>query len=304
MNITRAYSYSVLALIHAGLLNGCSSANGAQGSAGSSSPPPGCHKTLCDEEVRSCVDPPDLCAKCHDTCRNVEPSLIVPCLATCRDICSDPQPPDCQTQLGRCRKTELNAVCADDAGQVTDGGGGSMDAGILPSISCTPRDSVITDLTQTSGGESCAVTWGSPTEFSGSSFEFGDISSSIGSGMWSVAGVVHSVAGFGLRFGCIVDASAFSGVEFLVSGYAGLPGTLRFAVGTVGNECPGCTPPTRRFTVSNTRQRVVIHWSDVTDGAPEPTPNPRQIISIEWLFEQGASGHGVDLIISDIKWTE
>jgi hypothetical protein len=127
MKTTRTPSSLLLLLPFAlaGALSACSgSSEGQQASVGASpsgsqastyAAPPGCAHTLCDLIASYCVEPPDPCEQCWNTCSTLDPSVAAECASTCTDICrqGNTAPPVCKTALDSCRHTPKNAVCAD-----------------------------------------------------------------------------------------------------------------------------------------------------------------------------------------------
>jgi hypothetical protein len=97
-----------------------------------------------------------------------------------------------------------------------------------------------------------------------------------------------------------VDASAFQGIEFTISGDvgedtgdAGAPNELTFSVGTPvdsqvqagsANSCTlsGCSPPSYTFTVSPEPTTVRVSWEMLTGGAPIFVLDPSKISGIQW----------------------
>jgi hypothetical protein len=135
---------------------------------------------------------------------------------------------------------------------------------------------------------------------------------------WHISGEVGDYSGFGVSFNkCTkVDASAYKGISFTISGSVEMNGTVTFTVGTAGDDVSSawlnmnkkagdddkhtfarCTPasatnqydgtcnsPSKVVTVSDKPTTVTVLWKDLTGGKPESSVNPAEITFVSWVF--------------------
>jgi hypothetical protein len=133
---------------------------------------------------------------------------------------------------------------------------------------------------------------------------------------WHVSGTVGDYSGFGLGLvGCSrVDASAFRGISFTVSGSVAQGNVVTMGVGTLddtiasawldthgggGSMLPGrcipisgtnrltqssCADPTAMIHIQPTPTAQTVLWSDFTGGKPESGVTPSGIVSLYWFF--------------------
>ena len=134
---------------------------------------------------------------------------------------------------------------------------------------------------------------------------------------WHITGMVGDYSGLGFYYdNCNkIDASAFKGISFTISGTVqGSAVTvevdtlndtiaaswLNTHMGTADVTAPGhcipgptavnqyaqsdCVEPTKLITVPATPGTVSVLWSDFTTGKPEAAVTPSQIVGIRWGF--------------------
>jgi hypothetical protein len=160
---------------------------------------------------------------------------------------------------------------------------------------------------------------------------------------WHISGTVGDYSGFALYFDSgstkcdRVDASAFKGISFTISGSVPHGNAITLAVGTAGDtpsgtwmhdvgglttakatdvgRCtptsgnqyyhPGCGDPTTQIPVTASPTPQTVNWANLTGGTPEASPNPSEITSIYWILPWTGSGdtaYAVDLVLDDIKF--
>ena len=138
------------------------------------------------------------------------------------------------------------------------------------------------------------------------------------SNSWVLSGNVATYSGVGMWQYFCFDGSAYSGIQFTVSGDIGIPGedagdagtdvqmqlqvtqlsnsAITNADGTMGlkgSMCAGtCNPATASFPVTSAPQVVKVPWTALAGGTPNPTiDNPGQIAKIQfqlpWLCMGG-----------------
>jgi hypothetical protein len=142
---------------------------------------------------------------------------------------------------------------------------------------------------------------------------------------WRVSGTLGSYSGFGLWWNCtvggnvypvcVIDLSAFSGIQFTLQGDPGPTGTLVFQMRTANNtpaptdsttsscgSCTGtCTFASKTIPVTSARTTVSIRWTELAGGAPHAF-DPQQVTGVEWQFPYpGMGAFPIDLVIDDIE---
>ena len=201
----------------------------------------------------------------------------------------------------------------------------------ITNFAYTASDSGVTDQPRFGGGSGTLQGGGSYYPSSGATA----IKSNITQGNWHFSGTVSDYSGFGLYFDLCdrVDASAFKGVTFTVSG--NIP-SITFGVGTVddtptgtwmlspggkttakatdsgrctptsGNQYyhPGCVDPIASVPVTAAPVAQSVTWALLTGGAPVASPKPNEITSIYWYFPWQDKGtpYDLDFTIDDLKF--
>lgn len=233
---------------------------------------------------------------------------------------------------------------APDAGDGRDGGVATEDGVLCP----RPAQAPITDFTYVvgDGGTTTAVPFGNGTSFSGTEFVYPTwglwpVTSDVTDNNWHISGRIGDYSGFGLTFdGCSrVDASAFRGLSFTISGSVPQGSVVTMGVGTLndtvasswlnahggdGSLKPGrCIPTsgTDQFTQASCADATAtipiqavptvhtILWSDITRGKPEPNVTASDILSIYWFFPSPAGAgtatpvsYPVDIVIDNLAF--
>jgi hypothetical protein len=138
-------------------------------------------------------------------------------------------------------------------------------------------------------------------------------------GAYHIFGTLAQYSGFGIWFEkCKVDMSAYGGVQFDIWGNIGVtPATLKFSIFTATNKAdtdepcrPGrgtctlgsaCAYPNMTMTIPATQGTpVVVHWTDLTGGNPDVSPNPKEIWQFQWEWIGATAGTAVDFNLGKI----
>jgi hypothetical protein len=144
---------------------------------------------------------------------------------------------------------------------------------------------------------------------------------------WSWAGEIGGYSGGGLWLGGCVDASAYTGIQFTISGTLGAMGDggasgqmqLQVSdledwnVASAGGTClaadggPGanCTPGIYSFDVPATATAIQVPWSMLAGGAPMSALDPSRIIQLQWQLPwscQGSTPYMADVKITDVQF--
>ena len=236
------------------------------------------------------------------------------------------------------------------------GTGGTGTAGTTGTVSADgklcppPAGALITDFTPGSG-ETTQVHFGNSTTFAGGEYAYPapggtppsayPLTSDVTGGDWHISGTVGDYSGFGLYFdNCTtVDASAYKGISFKISGDGGSFGGITFGVDTLNDSIsaawlnshddknattpatnPGRCTPSADPTLNQYSQTVcanstasipvtadpitqTILWADFTGGKPKPV-EPAEIKGIHWSFAwtAGGSSYPVDIKIDDLSF--
>jgi hypothetical protein len=233
-------------------------------------------------------------------------------------------------------------------GNTTGGSTGLGGVSTSGAVACPkPTQALITDFTPPEAGLSDAgdITFGDfGTQFSGGTFIYPTpaLASDMIDGNWHISGTVGDYSGMGLYFQAaskcaLVDASAYRGISFTISGTVNspAPNTLTMGVsiaadtvanswyvqwdagaadpnfGTcvppTGNKYDGsCADPQKLVSFTGT-QTVTLLWSDFAGGKPAATIDPKTITSIYWYLPWTGAGQApytVDIRIDDLKFVE
>jgi hypothetical protein len=191
----------------------------------------------------------------------------------------------------------------------------------------TPTPATTTTIIPRAGATGANYAWNDPGGFAGYSFSYantGTLNSDVSGGSWHLTGAVADYEGFNLGFNCMVDASAYRGVQFTISGNISEPvadgGTvsrLTFWMSTAaddfqdqlttsyarcipvtGNRYDGeCQTPHTTIAVSPGPTTYSFLWSDlmggraVVNGASVASPvNPAELTGIFWTFDWVVTG--------------
>jgi hypothetical protein len=238
-------------------------------------------------------------------------------------------------------------------GGTPDGGGGAGGASSTgDGVACLPVTvPLITDFTyMADGGSTTSVQFGDDTTtFSGNEYVYPTsgsyvVTSDVTGNNWHISGTIGDYSGFGLSFdGCNdVDASAYKGISFTISGSvasgnfvtmdvgtlndtvaaswlnahggtatAGAPGSCIPISGTSVYSQASCADPTDTIPVTSTPTTINLMWSDFSGGKPEASVDPSGILTILWYFPPplGAGTSSVmtytaDITIDDLKFIQ
>lgn len=170
------------------------------------------------------------------------------------------------------------------------------------------------------------------------------VTSDVSMSNWHLSGTIGDYSGFGLFLtDCnIVDASAFDGISFTVSGNVELMGSLTFSVGTseddishlwlnsqptppnppavpnsgtcipASNQYDGtCGSPSYTFPVTPAETTINVRWEQLSAGRPRASVDPAKLTSIVWIFPPPAGAGTVtpapyeaDIVIDDLRFIE
>lgn len=201
---------------------------------------------------------------------------------------------------------------------------------LISNFTYTPPDGGVTD------GPAVVATmpWGTGPSLTGGEFVYPldgtwPVTSDMSGGSWHMSGTLGTYSGFGLFFdNCQrVNASAYRGISFTVSGSVPQGNLITMGIGTlkdtiaaswlIAHPAAGSTPPaatapgtcipvsgtnqydqptcgdaTKTITVTATPTPVTILWTDFTGGKPELNVSPGDIISMYWFFPPPAGAGG------------
>lgn len=227
-----------------------------------------------------------------------------------------------------------------------DGGASAAGAGgaslTSDGVACLPVTvPLITDFTYVAdGGATTMVHFGDDTTtFSGGELVYPSsgyvVTSDVTGNSWHISGTIGDYSGFELTFDrCShVDASAYKGISFTMSGVVAGGNIVTMGVGTLDDtlaaswlnahggtaavDAPGrciptsgtdaysqlsCTDPTATIPVPATPTTISVLWSDFSGGKPEASVNPSDIDTIYCYFPPppGAGTSGVIPYAADI----
>lgn len=237
--------------------------------------------------------------------------------------------------------------------------GGAAAGGDPLAVACTtPTEALLTDFTyMATDAEGNATspsdaTFGDfTTTFSGGTYVFPGASmmypmtSDVTMDNWHVTGDVGDYSGMGLFYkDCAkIDASAYKGISFTISGSVEQGGVVTLSVGTAADDVtsewlnankmtasdadkhtfgrcvpPGtnqydgtCLAPTKTIMVTDKPTSVTVLWSDLKGGKPEASVNPSEISTIAWAFPAppgvgtaDVTTYKVDVTIDDLSFVE
>jgi hypothetical protein len=163
--------------------------------------------------------------------------------------------------------------------------------------------------------------------------------SDVAAGDWHISGSVIEQSGFGVFLDCqLLDASRFVGLAFRISGNVGNADAVTLLVGTASNDVSSewlvengadsaprsgrCTPVDNEYDgtcnqarieipVSAQPREVVVPFTALGDGSPEPSVNPTELTTLGWALPMPATNafgntqaYDVDLRIDDIRFVE
>jgi hypothetical protein len=185
------------------------------------------------------------------------------------------------------------------------------------------------------------------TTFSGGTYQYPPpdsmypLTADMSDGDWHLTGEVGDYSGWGIFFNAcsVLDASAFSGIQFTISGDIAMGGTVILNVGTaaddIGSEwlndntmpatpvAPNfgrcvpnatqydgsCAAPKFSVAVTSTPTTITVSWDELLGGQPEESVNPAEITLISWSLPAPAgvgtaavTPYTVDVRIDDIAF--
>ena len=153
---------------------------------------------------------------------------------------------------------------------------------------------------------------------------------------WHITGNVGTYSGFGLWWEVatgdagpvqaysmgVLDASAFAGIQFDISGDAGPLGVLTLNVQSAEQQatttaaglatCGACEPDAGPCTgstasvpsITSTPRTVSLYWSDFMNKGGGATFDPAKIVAIDWSvpWVQGATPYAIDVTLANIQF--
>ena len=249
--------------------------------------------------------------------------------------------------LGACTTQEASTGTGGKGGAAagTGGAGGSVGSTETDGVTCPlPAKALITDFTYApsdAGAATDFASFGDSTTLSGTEFVYptgtGALTSDVTKNNWHISGTVGDYSGLGLVFfNCSrVNAAAYKGISFTISGSVPTGNMITMGVGTLNNSITaawlnthgetGKTSPGRCSPVSGTNQydqptcatatKVIpitatpttqkIMWADFTGGKPESGVTPTDIISVSAYFPWAGAGsapYAADIVIDDLSF--
>jgi hypothetical protein len=142
---------------------------------------------------------------------------------------------------------------------------------------------------------------------------------------WRVSGTLGAYSGFGLWWNCtvggniypvcVIDLSAFSGIQFSIGGNPGPSGTLvlqmrtadttpapsDMATSSCGTCMAACAFASKTIPITSARATVTVAWTELIVAAPHVF-DPRRVTGIEWQFSYSGMGTSpIDVAVDDIE---
>jgi hypothetical protein len=158
---------------------------------------------------------------------------------------------------------------------------------------------------------------------------------------WALSGTVAGYSGVGIYLqsspNMCVNASAYSGVRFTLSGTIGSAGdagateagasdaaananSIQFKVfestdlavstmaGSAGTCTGTCTPPSLAIPLQTAPTVVTVHWTDLIGGAPDPSiTDPAHLTGIEWDLPwpcTGGTPYSVNITVQNVEFIQ
>lgn len=135
---------------------------------------------------------------------------------------------------------------------------------------------------------------------------------------WHITGWVgQQASAFVMAFTCLIDASAYDGLQFTLKGNAGTPSTLTMQAAFAGDEpgsyvVPGmglcnsslgvCSAPFTMINVPANVTTVQVPWTAFGGGKPIAALDPKQLVLFRWSFISRPTPYPVDVTIDDMKF--
>ena len=208
---------------------------------------------------------------------------------------------------------------------------------LITDFTYTPSDGGTTSTSQARFGDSTTTLSGGTSVWTNSATP---LTSDVTQNNWHITGTIDNYSGFNLYLDSCsrVDASAYKGIQFKISGSLG-GGTLRMGMGTLNDAVaaswliahddtsatatdPGrcmppadatlnqysqttCKDPEAPVPVTASPATISLAWTDFTGGKPVSSVEPKDIISIYWYFvwTTGAS-YPVDIVVDEVSFIQ
>jgi hypothetical protein len=205
---------------------------------------------------------------------------------------------------------------------------------LITDFTYTPSDAGTTDTAQARFGTSGTLQGGTAVWTNSAT----PLTSDVTQNNWHITGTIDNYSGFNLYLDSCnrVDASAYKGIQFKISGSLG-GGTLRMGMGTLNDAVaaswliahndtsatatnPGrcmppadatltkysqstCKDPEALILVTASQAPITLTWTDFTGGKPVSGVEPKDIISIYWYFVwTTGSSYPVDITLDDLSF--
>jgi hypothetical protein len=219
----------------------------------------------------------------------------------------------------------LGGATGGTGGNATGGTGGStvvFDGGAFACEGVKPSSTTITDF----AAVDTAGAFTSAGGYSGRVFTYGAGMTPTLKPALSMTGTVSNYTGFGFFLNQCIDASAYTGISFTISGSVGTEGKLMLQAKTnsttpisattkhgacvaadPNNTYADCWDPTAWVTVPATAATVTVLWGEFTGGKPAATVNPAEILGFQWSFNwAGATGvaYAANVTIDDVTFVQ
>lgn len=161
------------------------------------------------------------------------------------------------------------------------------------------------------------------TQLWGGLFQYGSVDFAVTDEAFVVSGEVSDYSGGGLWFGPCVDATAFSGISFDVSGDPGASGSITFMFQTNADspindtdmrgacafdppdeQYSDCVQPSASVPVTEEPQTVTITWAQVSGGKPSAGTDGSDLLGLQFQFawSSTASPYNASITIDNIKF--
>ncbi len=252
--------------------------------------------------------------------------------------------------LAACTTTEADKGGGGGGDDGSGGGGGAIGSAETDGTLCPlPVQPMMTDFTYAGeGADTTAVNFGDSTTLSGTTYVYptsGDypVTSDVTDSNWHISGTLGDYTGFGLVFfNCSrLDASAYKGISFTISGSVPQGSQVTMRVATLNNaitsawllehndtevkegdpgrcvptsgtnryDQPTCADAAKNIPVTAEPTTVEVEWADFTGGKPEPGVTPGDIVRISWFFPPPTGAgtanptpYEADIVIDDLSF--
>jgi hypothetical protein len=168
--------------------------------------------------------------------------------------------------------------------------------------------------------------WGAAPGLTGGLFVYPEpaLSLDASDGSMMVGGEVADYSGFGVWFTSCIDASAYSGLSFDISGDVGPSATIKIGLQTNGDfpvdvlgmkgactfateatKYTECVTPIVAKDVPESGGTITVAWSEFAGGKPVATADPSEIVGIEWSFSWAGpsdTAYEADVTVDNLRF--